>query len=30
MDTAGNQSDGLVYSEDRLLPTSDSHMEYGT
>ncbi|KAG7270820.1 hypothetical protein CRUP_037154, partial [Coryphaenoides rupestris] len=28
MDTAGNQSDGLVYCEDRLLPTSDSHMEY--
>lgn len=28
MDTAGNQSDGLLFCEERLLPTSDSHMEY--
>lgn len=28
MDKAVNQSDGLLFCEERLLPTSDSHMEY--
>ncbi|XP_059907036.1 HMG box-containing protein 1-like [Gadus macrocephalus] len=28
MDTAGNQTDGLLPLEGRFLPTSDSHMEY--